>query len=291
MGASALSLYTITVLIWGSTWLVITFQLGEVDPLVSVVYRFGLACALLFVWCWLRGLRLAMSVREHGFMALQGSCLFGFNYWLIYSSEQYLASGVVAVTFSFMVFFNVFNARLFLGAKINPRVITGGAFGFSGVMLLFYPEVEALSFGDTAVMGFGLALLATFIASLGNMVATRNSRAGSSILAVNAWSMFYGALIMGLVAVATGVPFTYDYSLSYTASLLYLSIAGSIITFGAYLRLLTLIGPSRAGYTAMIIPLVALLISTVFENYQWTIPAVIGLLLILFGNWQAMKAK
>lgn len=291
MGASTLSLYTTTVLIWGSTWLVIKFQLGDVDPLVSVVYRFSLASILLFAWCLLRGVRLRMSAREHRYMALQGSCLFGFNYWLIYSSELYLTSGVVAVTFSFIVFFNIFNARLFLGTVINPRVVIGGLLGLLGVMLLFYPEMEALSLGDTAVKGFGLALLATFIASLGNVVATRNSGAGSSILAVNAWGMFYGALMMAMIAVATGVTFNYDNSFSYTASLLYLSIAGSIITFGAYLRLLALIGPGRAGYTGMLIPLVALLISTVFESYQWSVSAGLGLVLILLGNWQAMKGK
>lgn len=291
MGANALFLYTLTVLIWGSTWLAIKFQLGEVEPLVSVIYRFGLASLLLFAWCGLRGLSLALSRREHVFMALQGSCLFGFNYWLVYSSELYLTSGLVAVIFSFIVFFNVLNARLFLRMPVNPRVLIGAALGLLGVGLLFYPEMGALNLADEAVLGFSLALAATFVASLGNVIATRNSGSGRSVIIINTWSMFYGTLMLLLAALLTGTELSYEFTFEYTASLLYLSIAGSIITFGAYLRLLSMIGPDRAAYSSMLIPVVALALSTVFEGYQWTTPAIAGLLLIIAGNILVMRRK
>ena len=289
MGVSALALYVLTVLVWGSTWLAIKFQLGEVEPLVSVIYRFGLASALLFVWCRWRAVALTLTAREHGFMMLQGSCLFGFNYWLIYRAELYLTSGVVAVIFSFIVFFNVLNARLFLGTLINLRVVSGGLVGLAGVILLFYNEMETFSLADQAVQGFLLAAAATVIASLGNIVATRNSESGLSIFAVNAWGMLYGTLIMTVIAVLKGAVFNYEFTTSYTASLLYLSVEGSIVAFGAYLRLLAIIGPDRAAYSSMLFPVVALLLSTAFEAYQWSLPALAGLLLIMLGNVQVMR--
>ncbi len=289
MGASVLSLYVLTTLIWGSTWLAIKFQLGDVEPLVSVIYRFGLACLLLFAWCRLRSISLTLSLREHGFMVLQGSCLFGFNYWLIYNAERYLTSGVVAVVFSFIVFFNVLNARLFLAMPVNTRVVTGGIVGLIGVVLLFYKEVGQFNLADETAQGFLLAVVATFVASLGNVIATRNSGSGASIFAVNAWGMLYGTLVLLLVALLKGAEFSYEWHFNYTASLLYLSIVGSIFAFGAYLRLLALIGPDRASYTGMLIPVVALALSTVFEGYQWSTEGIVGLALIMLGNIQIMR--
>lgn len=289
MGTSALTLYIITVAIWGSSWLAITFQLGKVEPLASVVYRFGLATVLLFIWCYIKKVPLGLSRRDHGFMFLQGSCLFGFNYWLMYLSSQYLTSGLVAVIFSTVVFFNVFNARVFLGMVIKVRVVLGGVLGIVGVLLLFLPEMGGFSLGNDLAIGMGLGLAATFVASLGTIVATRNTHHNRSVMAVNAWGMFYGTLVLVLVARGLGVSYSFDPSAGYIASLIYLSVFGSIIIFASYLKLLSLIGPDKAGYVAMLVPVVALVLSSIFEDYLWSLPAVFGLCLILSGNWLAMR--
>lgn len=289
MGTSVLTLYLITVAIWGSSWLAITFQLGTVEPIASVVYRFALAALLLFAWCRFRRIPLRLSPREHGFMFLQGSCLFGFNYWLMYLSSQYLTSGLVAVIFSGVVFFNVLNARVFLGTVINVRVLLGGVLGLGGVMLLFLPEMEGFSLDSDVARGVGLGLAATFVASTGSIVATRNSHGGRSVMAVNAWGMLYGTLVLVLVARGLGVSYDFDTSPGYIASLLYLSVFGSIVTFATFLKLLSLIGPDKAGYVGMLIPVVALSLSSVFEDYVWSLAALLGLCLILAGNWFAMK--
>jgi drug/metabolite transporter (DMT)-like permease len=284
MPLSAYMLYFTTVLIWGSTWLAIKFQLGAVDPMVSVIYRFGLASILLFAWCVLARARLRLTPREHAFIALQGCCLFGLNYWVVYWAEVYLTSGVVAVVFATMVFMNFFNAALFLKRPLVPVVLVGGLIGLGGVALLFWPEVGSLGLDDTALRGLMLALGATYLASLGNIVATRNASFGLKVITVNAWGMFYGTVLLALVALVTGVEFHFPTGMPYVASLLYLSVFGSIVAFGAYLRLMALIGPERAGYNAMLTPVVALLLSTAFEGYRWTLPAAAGLVLIVLGN-------
>jgi len=284
MPLSAYVLYFTTVLIWGSTWLAIKFQLGEVDPLVSVIDRFGLASILLFAWCVLARARLRLTRREHAFVALQGACLFGLNYWLIYWAEVYLTSGVVAVIFATMVFMNFFNAALFLKRPLVAAVLVGGVIGLGGVALLFWPEFGSLSLDDTAWRGLLLALASTYVASLGNIVATRNARFGLKVITVNAWGMFYGTALLALAALVTGAEFRVPAGLAYTSSLLYLSVFGSIVAFGAYLRLMALIGPERAGYSAMMTPVVALLLSTLFEGYRWSPAAVAGLALIVAGN-------
>jgi drug/metabolite transporter (DMT)-like permease len=284
MPLSAYALYCTTVLVWGSTWLAIKFQLGAVDPLVSVIYRFGLASLLLFAWCVLARARLRLAPREHAFIALQGCCLFGLNYWLVYWAEVYLASGIVAVVFATMVFMNFFNAALFLKRPLVPAVLAGGLVGMVGVALLFWPELGSLGPGDAAWRGLLLALAATYVASLGSIVATRNAGFGLKVITVNAWGMFYGTALLALAALVTGVEFRFPAGVPYAASLLYLSVFGSIVAFGAYLRLIALIGPERAGYNAMMTPVVALLLSTLFEGYRWTLPAAAGLVLIVLGN-------
>jgi drug/metabolite transporter (DMT)-like permease len=291
MPASALLLYGTTVLIWGSTWLGIKYQLGVVDPLVSVIYRYLLATALLFLWCLLRRAPLRLGREQHRWIALQGACLFGLNYWIIYWSEVYLTSGIVAAIFAMLVFLNMFNAHLFLGRPLERRMLLGALIGISGIGAVFWPEFTHLSLEDRAIRGLLLGLLATSIASIGNIVATHNARFGLPVISVNAWGMLYGTLLLLAIALLTRVQFALPQQESYWVALVFLAVFGSIIAFGAYLRLLALIGPARAGYSSMLIPVVALLISTVAEGYRWTAPAIAGLALIVGGNALVLRRR
>lgn len=289
MNQTSVFLYASTVLIWGSTWIAITFQLGEVDPLVSVIYRMALASLILFIWCKLRGIPLALQLGNHRFLAAQGICLFGINYWMIYWSETYLPSGIIAVLFSLIVFFNIINARIFLQRPTDIKTVIGGIIGLSGICMLFYPELTKLDSTTGAIKGALFALVAVFTASLGNILATRNGNEGISVWAINAWGTFYGTAALLIIALLTGATFAYDNSFEYTASLVYLSTFGTILAFGAYIKLLILIGPEKAGYSGLLIPFVAIILSTIFEEYQWTGLAVIGFLLAAFGNYLAMR--
>src|SRR6185503_14645183 len=156
---SSLKLYLAAVLIWGSTWIAITFQLGRVPPEVSVAYRFALASLILLAWCGARGLRLAFPLRDHLWMALQGALLFGINYVCVYLAEGRINSGLVALIFSLMVFLNILGARIFFGTPLNPVAMLGAALGVSGVALIFLPDVTQTSRAGASGLGMALALV------------------------------------------------------------------------------------------------------------------------------------
>ncbi len=286
-----LVLYITTVLIWGSTWLVITFQLGEVDPMLSVAYRFSLASLLLLGFCWLRGINLRFSPGQHFFFGLQGILLFSLNYLLVYLAELYLTSGLVAVIFSTLVFMNIFSGALFLGTPVRSRVVIGAVIGLAGISLVFLPELSAFSLEDRGFVGLLLGLGGTIFASTGNIVSARNQREGLPILQTNAFGMGYGALLMFIFALASGAPFQFEVTPAYISSLVYLSVFGSIVAFGAYLTLLGRVGADRAAYASLLFPLVALGISTLFEGYRWSLPAFIGVTLVVAGNFLVLSRR
>jgi drug/metabolite transporter (DMT)-like permease len=238
------SLFAIATLIWGSTWLAITYQLGVVPAEASVVYRFALAALMLAAWCWATGRSLRFSHAQHAWFAAQGALLFGFNYLCVYWAEQHIASGLVAVLFSLIVFLNIVGVRAFFGILINRKTVAGAALGVSGVVLLFWRELSAMQADALRGVAFGLA--ATVFASGGNLIAVRNQRRGIAMLPGVAWGMVYGTLTIAVVAVANGVGWSFDPRPSYVVSLLYLAAFGSVIAFAAYLTLLGKIGAARA---------------------------------------------
>jgi drug/metabolite transporter (DMT)-like permease len=282
-------LFAISTLIWGSTWLAIKFQLGSVAPEVSVAYRFALAAMLLGASCTLTRRSLRFGARAHAFMALQGVLLFGLNYVGVYWAERYATSGLVAVLFSTIVFMNPIGARLVFGHALTLRTLVAAALGVIGVALLFIPELTQARRGGSVALGIVLGLGATVIATGGNLAAVRNQRAGIAVLPGAAWGMGYGALAAAFVAVLQGAAWTIDLSAPYVASLLYLAIVGSVIAFGAYLTLLKQVGAATASYVGVATPVIAMLLSTLFEGYRWTPLAAFGVVLAIAGNWLALK--
>ena len=284
--------YTVTILIWGSTWLGIKFQLGNVDPALSVAYRFALAALILFLWCVARRLPLRFSRNDHLYIAMQGFFLFAFNYLLFYLSELYITSGLAAVVFSTIVVMNLLNGRIFLGTPIEIRVLFGGGMGMVGLVLLFWPEMLAVNFSGPVMLGLLLSFAATYLASLGNILSARNQHRKLPVIQTNAFGMAYGSLCMVLVVIVSGAPITIDLSAPYLLSLVYLAFFGSVIAFGCYLSLVGRIGPGRAAYATLLFPVVALALSTIWEDYQWTISGLCGIALILCGNYLALvKSK
>ena len=287
---SNLSLYLACVLIWGSTWIAITFQFGVVPAELSVAYRFGLSAVVLFAWCLVKRLRLRYSLHVHRFFVLSGVLMFGVNYVLVYYSEMFVSSGLVAVLFSTMVFMNLVGARIFFGTAMRPEVVAGAVLGFAGIVLVFWPELARFSQAGSALNGLVLGLLATVSASLGNMVMVRNQKAGVPVVQANAYGMLYGSLSVFAYAAVAGAQFAFDTSPKYLVSLAYLAVFGSVLAFGAYMTLVRHIGAERAGYTSVAIPIVALLLSTFFESFQWHLASAAGLGLCLGGNVLVLKS-
>lgn len=281
---NTLGLYATTVLIWGSTWFAIKFQLGVVAPDASVAYRFTLATMVLLGWCVVRGRDMRYPLREHAWIAAQGLLLFSANYYVFYLASHDLPSGLVAVAFATIVPMNIIFSRIFFKTPADSRVVLATVLGLSGLGLVFSPEIKSFNLNDTGAEGLALCLLATMFASLGNMASARNQKRGLPVLQTNAYGMMYGAMFTFAFALASGSGFGFDASVEYVASLLYLAIFGSVIAFGAYLTLLGRIGAGRAAYASVLFPVVALGISVFAENYQLSIETVMGAVLVLAGN-------
>jgi drug/metabolite transporter (DMT)-like permease len=276
--------YSLTILIWGSTWLVITFQLGVVAPEASIVYRFGLAALLLLIYAGVRRLPMRFTVRQHGFIALQGIFLFSLNYILVYLAEQNLTSGLVAIVFSLIILANVLLGAIFLRNPIRPNVVLGGVIGVLGLALVFWPQLGAFAQAGAWQLGLLLSVAGVISASAGNIISARNQRAGLPVVQTNAYGMAYGALATLLIALVRGIPFTFDPSPGYVLSLLYLAIFGSVIAFGTYLTLVGRLGVDRAAYIGVVFPLVALLLSMMFEGLSLGALGLAGVLLVALGN-------
>jgi drug/metabolite transporter (DMT)-like permease len=281
---SDLALYALSVLIWGSTWLAIKFQLGVVPPAVSVAWRFAAAALILVGYALFKRLPLRFDARTHLWLALQGLLLFCVNYVLVYVSEQSLTSGLVALIFSLVTFCNIAGMRVFFSVPVKRSALSGSILGVIGVALVFWPELVHVSMLPERRLGVIFALCSAIVCSLGNMTATRNHRYQLPVIQANAWAMLYGAMFVAIYAVVDGEPFVFDRSLPYIASLLYLALFGSVVAFVAYLTLLGRIGADRAGYTGVAIPIVALALSTLFEGLRWDATMIGGIAMCAAGN-------
>ena len=284
-------LFVIPALIWGSTWYIIIFQLGEVDPLLSVSYRFAMGALILFIYAKFRKMDMKFSLLDHGRMGLQGMLLFGFNYWLVYLSEETLTSGLVAITFSTLIFMNIFFSAIFLGTKIKKEVIIGGVLGVSGTVLMFYQEIRQTGLNDALIIGLTFCIVGVLFASMGNIASAYNQRKKIPVIPANTYGMLYGALVMFLIAIFSGKEIIIETSQCYLLSLLYLSVFGSVIAFTTYLTLIGKIGADKAGYVIVVLPVIALTISAIFEDYQITFYSILGMLLIILGNLLVIRKK
>jgi len=282
---NSVSLYLSAVLIWGSTWFAIKFQLGVVAAEVSLVYRFGMAAIILLLFCVFSGRRLKYSASQHGFIALQGLFLFSSNYLVFYWATGLLTSGIVALMYSTVILMNIVNGALFMRTRVRPRVILGAGFGIAGIAAIFWSEVSGVDDTADTWRGLWMCLLATYFASIGNIISARNQKNDIPVIQTNAWGMAYGALIMTIYALFSGVTFDYDPAPAYSLSLIYLAVFGSILAFGSYLTLVGRIGADKAAYAAVLFPVIALGLSTLFEDYQWTLRALFGFALVLLGNY------
>jgi drug/metabolite transporter (DMT)-like permease len=286
-----IALYIACVLIWGTTWHAIKLQLGVVAPEVSLTYRFGLAVVILLAYALATRRPLRISLVDHGYAALLGICMFGLNYALTYYGTQYINSGLVAVLFTALTFMNLGNERLLFGIRADWRILTASAIGLSGVGLIFLPELASVSSGADKLLGMAMILAGTYLASLGNMIAIRNTKRGIRPTTMSIYGMAYGTGFLALGALLQGKAFTIERSAEYLGSLFYLSVMGTAVAFVCYLELIRRIGSGRAAYTSVLIPLVALTVSALFENYHFSPLAAAGVVLVLAGNALALTGK
>ncbi|MBW2677237.1 MAG: EamA family transporter [Deltaproteobacteria bacterium] len=276
-------LYTTATLIWGSTWLGIKLQLTQVPPILSVGYRFCLASFLLLLFCLFTGKKLRFRMRDQFFMAVQGFTLFGLGYCMSYLATSYLTSGLVAVVYTTMLMGNILNLKLFMRQPVAWRAFWGGMLGLSGICIIFWHDLAGLT-ATRGMIGLGMGLLGAYLSSLGNVVGSRNAKVGIPVTQANVYGMAYGGLLTLFIHFASGGALVMDWSFGYLGPMLYLTLFGSIIAFGCYMLLIGRIGAEYAAYVTLLMPIIALLLSTLFEEYHWSMNAVLGIVIVLAGN-------
>ena len=284
-------LYALVVFIWGTTWIALKWQLGIVPIPQSIAYRFALAAVVMFgVLVWRRQL-----VRPRGdavwLVAAQGVCLFCLNFVCFLNASETLPSGLIAVVFSTSTLWNVLLARLIHGRRLASQVVGGGIVGLAGLLFLFWPQISGHAGDVGTLIGLVWALGGTLCFSSGNLLSAALQARGLQPAQTNAWGMTFGTLLLLGYCLLADVPFVFDPSPRYTAALLYLAIPGSVIAFTAYLTLVGRLGPERAAYSTVLFPVVALNVSAVFEDYHWTAPALVGLVLVMVGNVLVFRKK
>ncbi|MEM9531261.1 MAG: EamA family transporter [Pseudomonadota bacterium] len=279
------SLYALSVLIWGSTWLAINYQLGVVPLEVSVFYRYAAAAGLMMVFCVATRRPLRYGRAEHLMFAGMGLSMFSLNYLMAYGAQLYVSSAINALIFSSVVWLNILNARLFLGVRADSRIYGASVLGVAGLVVLFWPSLRETEGSGALLIGGGMSLIGSLSASLGNVLSQHaQSRHALPVIQANAWSMSYGAVFNLIIALALGREFLFDPRPAYVLSLIYLVIPGTIIAFGAYLTLVGRIGAHRAGYSVVMFPVVAVVLAVLFEGLPITPWLLAGMALVLGGN-------
>jgi drug/metabolite transporter (DMT)-like permease len=278
------ALYGAVVFLWGTSWIALHLQLGVVAPEVSTLWRFSIAAAIMLAYVALSGGRLAFPLVDHLRFAVLGVTLFSTNFLFFYYGGLTTPSGLLAVVFSLASVFNMLLAALFFRQRPGLRVAVAAVMGFVGVAAMFEPQIAGADFGPAALQGLLFCVAGTLSFCLGNMITIAGRHRHVPISSATAWGMVYGVATLLVVSLVRGQAFVIEPSLSYVASLLWLAVMSSVFAFAAYMTLLSRIGAARAGYSTVLYPVVALAISTVFEGYHWTWPAILGLALVLAGN-------
>jgi drug/metabolite transporter (DMT)-like permease len=284
--------FGICTLIWGSTWLVIRDQVSVVPASWSVTYRFTVAALAMLVMVRIRGESLKLDAAGWRFAAAVGLSQFVGNFNLVYRAEEHITSGVVAVVFALLLVPNAIFARLFLGQRMGRQLVIGSGIAMVGIALLFLHEARSDPHGAReALIGIGLTLTAILCASTSNVLQATETAKRYPMIPALAAAMLIGALVDAAIALVTSGPPVIEHRPEYFAGILYLGLFGSALTFPLYFGVVRAIGPAKAAYSSVIVPVIAMLLSTLFEGYRWTPLAVSGALLAAFGLVVALRAR
>jgi drug/metabolite transporter (DMT)-like permease len=279
-----LGLYTITIIIWGSTWIITKHQVSELSALHSVLFRYLLAAFLLQGILYVFKSKEQHAIKIHFLFFLLGSTLFCWNYVLFYlAASTGLTTGLIAVIFSTIITMNIANNAIIFRDFPQAGTVIGAMIGLLGIALVFFEDIQL--FKETGLLSaIGLCLFATYLASLGNMFSKILQRKEVSVVSANKWGMTYGAISLLIATIFFDRNVHLPTTFPFLSGLLFLAIFGSIIGFWTYLTLLGRVGADKAAYAMIVFPIWSLMLSWFFEDFTWTPMKVIGVIIILTGN-------
>ncbi|MCB2088165.1 MAG: DMT family transporter [Sphingomonadaceae bacterium] len=283
--------FLLVALIWGSTWFVITGQIGEVSPHWAVAYRFALATPAMFALALVMRHSLAMPRRAHWLALAMGLFQFCGNFTFVYLAELHLTSGIVALMIGMMLVPNAILGRLLLGQEITGRFVLGSAIALAGICLLLVNEARVAPLGGNVALGTVLALIAMLTASVANVIQAGPAGRGVPLVSLLGWAMLYGTAMDAALAFALAGPPVFPAASQFWLGTAWLAFAGSIVTFPIYYGLVRELGAGRAAYNGVLVVVVAMVISTLMEGYRWTPLATAGAVLAMIGLMVALRAR
>ena len=272
------------VLIWGTTWHAITYQLSGLAPEFAVAVRYTIAGGSVVAFALWRGERLRFPLAAHISLALQGAFLYGVSYICVYHAERFVASGLVAVGYSASPLLTGLGAAALFGVAVSGRFVVGGVLGLAGVALIFWPEIARPSGGDRGTLGLVFTVAAVLLSTIGSLAASRNRARGLPLLPAMGFGMLYAAATAAIVGLVLGRDFAWPTAPSWWLSLAWLALAGSVLAFACFLTLQDRIGPGPAGTVGVMTPLLALLASLLLEGFRPDLLTLCGLVLAVLGN-------
>jgi drug/metabolite transporter (DMT)-like permease len=281
-------LFAVCTLIWGSTWIAITYQIGHTAETLAVAWRYTLAALCLGLFCVVRGLPFKLPLHIHIKMAGVGFFLYCLNYTLLYMAQAHIISALLALMSSSIIYFNVVLRRWWLKQPIRLEVLVGATLGLAGIVCMFVPEFSKVSMDAALAAGVSIAFVSFFSASIGNVISERILTSGTPVIQMNFYAMSYAMVMLYITAWVTNETLVVPTAPEFYISLLYLALFGSVLAFGSYMKLLKQIGADKAAYVVLVYPIVALVISTFFEGYTWSWLSVLGVVVVLVGNAIAM---
>jgi len=289
MKISIIFLYIVTILSWGSAFFFTNYQISTVSAEWSVSYRFFFTSIIFFFISLLFGKKIFFPLKDHIIFFMLGVLLFSIHFIAVYHSIGIIKSGLTAVGFSSILIMNVLLSKIILKNQFEIIVVIGSFFGITGILLIFLPEFIDIDTSLLIIFGFLLAIAAALIASLGNILSEWYQKKGNSIVETSAWGMIYGCIISAIIGIVRGEKIIFEFSNEFMISLLYLVVFCTAIAFWAYLSLIKKIGSHKAAYAWVAAPLVALILSYLFESYEWSILSIIGSIFLIIGNILILK--
>jgi len=278
-------------LIWGSTWWVITGQIGEVPASWSVAWRFLLATPAMFAVALAMGKSLKLGRAGQLLAAMVGVTQFCGNYNFVYRAELHLTSGIVAVMIALLLVPNAILARFLLGQAVTRRFLVGSAIALAGIGLLLLHEAREAPLGGKVWVGVAFALIAMLCASVSNVIQANETGQKLPMVSLLAWAMLYGTACDVAIAWATAGPPVLPRDSGYWLGTGYLALFGSVVTFPLYYTLIRQLGAGRAAYNGVAVVVIAMLLSTLLEGYRWSLLAASGAALAMAGLIVALSAR
>ncbi|MBX9859556.1 MAG: EamA family transporter [Sphingomonas sp.] len=284
--------FAIVTLIWGSTWIIIRDQIGSVPPSWSVTYRFLVAGIVMIAYAAIRGERVLLDARGWGFAALLAVLQFCFNFNFVYRAEGFITSGLVAVVFALLLVPNAIFGRIFLGQQLGRQLLIGSGVAMAGVTLLFVHEARSDPHGPAAsIAGVAWTLAGVLSASIANVLQATETARRYPMVSMLGIAMLLGAALDGAIAWSLTGPPVIEMRIGYLVGIVYLGVIASAVAFTLYFGILRVIGPAKAAYSSVIVPVIAMLLSTLFEGYHWSGLAVAGSALAMLGLVIALRAR